>query len=64
LKPIITFGVNSYVSKEIFCDINSHFDTDRITTSEILFNIPHSSTPNISNHQINKPWIIRNLKSD
>lgn len=64
LKPIITFGVNSYVSKEIFCDINSHFDTDRIITSEILFNIPHSSTPNIPNHQKNKPWIIRNLKSD
>lgn len=64
LKPVITFGVNSYSSKEIFADVNGHFDTDRIITSEILFNLPHKSTTNIPNHHINEPWITRNTKFD
>ena len=39
VQPIITSGVNSYTSKEFKADIKNHFDTDRIITSEILFNL-------------------------
>ncbi len=39
VRPIITSGVNSYASKEFKADIKNHFDSDRIITSEILFNL-------------------------
>lgn len=43
IKPILTPGVYSYSSKEIIADINYHFDSDRIITSEILFNLQRKS---------------------
>ena len=64
LKPVITFGVNRYSSKEFFADIDGHFDTDRIITSEILFNLVHPSAKSAPNHQINTPWIIGKQKSN
>ncbi|MCQ2582102.1 MAG: hypothetical protein MJ170_03960 [Alphaproteobacteria bacterium] len=63
-ESIITSGVNSYASKEIFADVNGHFDTDRIITSEILFNLPHKITQDIPKQHINTPWILRNTESD
>lgn len=44
IEPILTPGVYQYTSKEIITDINYHFDSDRIITSEFLFNIPHKTT--------------------
>lgn len=44
IEPINDTGVNSYTSKEFTADINYHFDSDRIITSEILFGIPYKST--------------------
>lgn len=41
IEPILTSGVYNYTSKEITSDINYHFDSNRIITSEILFNIPY-----------------------
>lgn len=64
LKPVITFGVNDYSFKEIFADVNGHFDTDRIITSEILFNLAHKSTQNTPNNQIIEPWIARKQKTE
>ena len=41
VKQVYSNGVNSYSSKEFTTDINYHFDSDRIITSEILFNLPY-----------------------
>lgn len=48
-------GVNSYTSKEIIADINYHFDSDRIITSEILFNLQHKSSKPIPDSQKHTP---------
>lgn len=39
VEPILTNNVYPYTSKEIIADINYHFDSDRIITSEFLFNL-------------------------
>lgn len=39
IKSVNDNGVNAYLSKEIIADINYHFDSDRIITSEFLFNL-------------------------
>lgn len=39
IEPILTNNVYPYTSKEIIADINYHFDSDRIITSEFLFNL-------------------------
>ena len=40
IEPILTTGVYPYTSKEFIADTNYHIDSDRIITSEFLFNIP------------------------
>lgn len=41
IEPVNDNGVNDYVSKEFDSDVNYHIDSDRIITSEILFNLPY-----------------------
>ena len=43
IEPILTTGVYPYTSKEFKSDINYHIDSDRIITSEFLFNISPKS---------------------
>lgn len=43
IEPILTTGVYPYTSKELKSNINYHIDSDRIITSEFLFNLPHKS---------------------
>lgn len=45
IEPILTTGVYPYTSKEIISDINYHFDSDRIITSEYLFNLSPTYIP-------------------
>jgi len=51
IEPILTTGVYPYTSKEIIADINYHFDSDRIITSEYLFNLPPKSSMYIPQSQ-------------
>lgn len=51
IEPILTNDVYSYTSKEFKANINYHFDSDRIITSEILFNIPYKSITHIKESQ-------------
>ena len=51
VKPIYSNGVNGYSSKEIVSDLHYHFDTDRIITSEILFDLPRKSPTHIPQSQ-------------
>ena len=44
-------GINSYSSKEFTADVNYHFDSDRIITSEILFDLPPKSLTHIPQSQ-------------
>lgn len=43
IEPILTTGVYPYTSKEFKSNNNYHIDSDRIITSEFLFNLPHKS---------------------
>lgn len=47
IKPILTSGVYSYTSKEFITDVNYHFDSNRIITSEILFDLQRKSSTHI-----------------
>lgn len=49
IEPIFTNGVYPYTSKEIIVDINDHFDSDRIITSEYLFNLSPTYIPQSQN---------------
>lgn len=41
IEPVNNDGAYSYTSKEFKANINYHFDSDRIITSEILFNLTY-----------------------
>lgn len=51
VKLIYSNGVNGYSSKEFKADIKNHFDSDRIITSEILFDLPRKSPTHIQKSQ-------------
>lgn len=51
IEPVNDNGAANYVSKEFISDINNYFDSDRITTSEILFNLSLESTKRVRESQ-------------
>ena len=51
IEPINNNGAVLYTSKEFKANIKKHFDSDRIITSEILFNLPYKSTIHIPQSQ-------------
>ena len=51
VEQVYSNGVNDYTSKEFKANIKKHFDSDRIITSEILFNIPYKSITHIKESQ-------------
>lgn len=51
VEQVYSNGVNGYTSKEFKSDFNYHFDTDRIITSEILFDLPRKSPTHIPQSQ-------------
>ena len=51
IEPVNNSGACGYTSKEFIADSNFHFDSDRIITSEILFNLSHKSSEYAQNQQ-------------
>lgn len=51
IETVFDAGVNSYSSKEFKADIKNHFDSDRIITSEILFDLAYKPISHITEMQ-------------